>query len=181
MNLYFVRHGKTEWNLEKRVQGIADTELLDEGIEQAKKAKEDLKDVNIDLIVCSPLKRTRQTAAIINEERNLPIIYDERVIERDFGEFEGLTRSEFDFESFWSYKKNIKYEKAENIRDFFKRIFDFIDSLKKDYPDKNILIVMHGGVSIAVKCYFEGIPDNDTLAGTSQSHCETVKYTLKDK
>lgn len=78
-----------------------------------------MKNEKIDLILCSPLKRAIQTAQIINKERNIRIIIDERISERDFGEFEGMPNTDFDFNAFWSYKQNLKYDKAENIRDFF--------------------------------------------------------------
>lgn len=65
------------------------------------------------------MKRTKQTADIINKEKNVPIIIDDRISERDFGEFEGKPTTDFDFNGFWSYKQNEEYDKAENIRDFF--------------------------------------------------------------
>lgn len=53
-----------------------------------------MKNEKIDLILCSPLKRAIQTAEIINQGRNIRIIIDERVSERDFGEFEGMPNAE---------------------------------------------------------------------------------------
>lgn len=53
-----------------------------------------MKNEKIDLILCSPLKRAIQTAQIINKERNIRIIIDERISERDFGEFEGMPNTE---------------------------------------------------------------------------------------
>ena len=116
MRLLVVRHGRTDWNDLKKVQGLADIELNETGKMQAKEVAKSLEDENIDLIICSPLKRTRQTASIINEEKNIDIIYDDRIKERDFGEFEGMSNTEFDYEAFWSYKQNLQYQKAENIR-----------------------------------------------------------------
>ncbi len=65
MNLFVVRHGQTEWNVLKKMQGSADISLNDRGIEQAHLTKENLKDNNIDFIFCSPLIRAKQTAKII--------------------------------------------------------------------------------------------------------------------
>lgn len=67
MKFYVVRHGQTDWNAEGRIQGKTDIELNETGIEQARQLKELIKDYNIDLIISSPLKRTRKTAEIINE------------------------------------------------------------------------------------------------------------------
>ena len=108
------------------------------------------------------------------------MIIDERVSERDFGEFEGMPNTDFDFNTFWSYKKNLKYNKAENIRDFFGRVYDFLDSIKNEYAGKRILIVAHGGISIPVKCYFEGILDAETLLSLCLENCEVAKYSYKE-
>ena len=129
MAVLMTRHGQTDWNVEKRVQGKADIELNETGIEQAKITSEKLKNEKIDVIISSPLKRAKQTAEIINQTLNCPIIYEDGISERDFGEFEGKQRTDFDFEGFWSYKKNLQYDKAENIRDFFERIYSTLDGM----------------------------------------------------
>lgn len=177
MEILLTRHGQTEWNVLKKVQGKADIELNEKGIQQAEETREILKNERIDLILCSPLKRAIQTAEIINRGRNIEMIIDERISERDFGEFEGMINTEFDFNAFWSYKQNLKYNKAENIKDFFERIYSFLDSVKNEYVGKRILIVSHGGVSIPVKCCFDGVPDLETLLPLSLKNCEVAKYS----
>ena len=179
MEILITRHGQTDWNVQEKLQGKADIELNQTGIEQAKIAKNKLENEKIDLIICSPLKRAKQTAEIINEGRNIPLIIDDRIAERDFGEFEGKNKSKFSFEDFWSYKKAENYEKAEKIQDFFERIYNFLDDIKEKYKDKRILIVAHGGVSIPFRCYFEGIPDIENLTGLGLDNCEIGKYTFK--
>jgi broad specificity phosphatase PhoE len=178
MEILLTRHGKTDWNSLGKVQGRADIKLNKDGKKQAKKTKISLKNENIDLIICSPLLRAKETAKIINEGRNIPIIYDEEILERDFGEFEGLNKEEFDFQGFWSYKKNYKYEKAENIKEFFDRVYSFLDRIKVEYKDKRILIVAHGGISIPVNCYFNGIPEDDNLLKLVLGNCEVAKYEI---
>lgn len=178
MRLLVVRHGRTNWNDLKKVQGLADIDLNETGINQAKESAQKLEKEDIDLIICSPLKRTRQTASIINEGRNIDIIFDERVRERDFGEFEGFNRADFDYDSFWTYSKNLRYEKAENIQDFFKRIFLFLDDIKEKYKDKTVLLVIHGGVSVAINSYFEGLPKEDEPTRNALQNCEIKEFTL---
>ena len=180
MEILLTRHGQTEWNLLKKVQGKADIELNDKGIQQAEITRDSLKEERIDLILCSPLKRAIQTAEIINQGRNIRMIIDERVSERDFGEFEGMSNTNFDFNAFWSYKQNLKYDKAENIKDFFGRVYKFLDNIKNEYAGKRILIVAHGGISIPVKCYFEGIPNAETLLPLCLENCEVAKYSYKE-
>ena len=174
--LYVTRHGETDWNVQGKVQGKADIVLNAKGIEQAKETMAMLKEESFDFIICSPLKRARKTAEIINSEKNIPIIFDERISERDFGEMEGMSKDDFDFQAFWNYEKNVTYEKAENIRVFFNRIFLFLDEIKKKYKDKNILLVTHGGVSIAINCYFNGVPESGACLPLCIKNCEVKSF-----
>lgn len=176
MKLYIVRHGQTTWNSQGKVMGKADISLNDKGVEQAEETRKKLKNEEFDLIVCSPLKRAMETANIINKGRNIPIIYDNQISERDFGEFEGTSKKNFDFETFWSYKQNQHYLKAENIKVFFNRIYLRLDELKIEYHDKKILLVTHGGVSIPIYCYFNGIPNQKSLSSLALDNCEIKIY-----
>ena len=181
--IFLTRHGQTDWNVQKKVMGRCDEPLNDKGKEQAKETRDNLKNINIDLIICSPLQRAKQTAEIISENRNIPIIYDNRIIERDFGEFEGKETKNFDFHGYWNYYKNEQYEQAENIQMFFERIYDFLDDIIKKYNDKNVLIVAHGGVSIPVACYFNNIIPKGSLvdAGLVLGNCQVASYNISDK
>lgn len=176
MDILITRHGQTDWNVLKKVQGKADIDLNENGREQATIIAKKIDLEKIDLIISSPLKRALQTTEIINKSKGIPVIIDERISERDFGEFEGKRTSDFNYEEFWSYKANKGYIKAENIRDFFDRVYDFLNEVKEKYKDKRILIVTHGGVSILMKCYFSGIPDMDSLLPLCIGNCEIEKF-----
>ncbi|WP_341466281.1 histidine phosphatase family protein [Eubacterium ventriosum] len=89
--LYIMRHGKTDWNAKHKLQGRTDIPLNEEGIQMAEQAKEKYKDVNFDICYCSPLVRAKQTAEIVLEGRNIPIVYDDRLMEMCFGVYEGVT------------------------------------------------------------------------------------------
>lgn len=179
--IFVTRHGQTNWNLEQKVMGRCDEPLNKKGIEQAYITKENLKDCDIDLIICSPLIRAKQTANIINEARNINIIYDERIIERDFGELEGLCYGEFDNLTLWDYYKNKQYEKVECMKTFFERIYSFLDDIKNKYQDLNILLVTHGGVSVAINCYFNNNIPQGSLSdlGLFLKNCEVATYSLE--
>ena len=183
MSILLTRHGQTDWNVQKKVMGRCDEPLNNKGKEQAVETRDKLKDADIDLIICSPLQRAKQTAEIINEGRDIPIVYDERIMERDFGEFEGKETKDFDFQGYWNYYKNDAYEQAENIQEFFKRIYEFLDDVTEKYKDKNILIVAHGGVSISVECYFkQDIPEGSLVeAGLVLDNCQVVSYSKDEK
>ena len=181
--IYITRHGQTDWNALGKVMGRYDEPLNNTGLNQAIEVKAKLANTHIDLIICSPLQRAKQTAQIINENRNIPIIYDERIIERDFGEFEGKNTNSFDFLKFWDYYENGNYEKAENIQDFFKRVYDFLEDILKTHYDKNILIVAHGGISIPINCFFN---DNIPKGSLANAHlvlenCQVARYEDKKK
>ena len=82
--IYVVRHGETEWNAINKVLGRTDIPLNDRGIEQAEEMARSLKDVKIDVFLCSPLCRTMQTADAVSDETGIPYKTDDRLIEQDF-------------------------------------------------------------------------------------------------
>ena len=109
MKILLTRHGQTDWNVQRRIQGKTDIELNNIGIMQAEETRKKLLNYNIDYIISSPLKRAKKTAEIIGKDRNIPIIFDERIEERAFGEFEGKTSKEMDFSLLWNRKVNKKF------------------------------------------------------------------------
>lgn len=177
MKILVTRHGQTNWNVEKRIQGRTDIELNDKGIEQAYQTKENLENEKIDLIICSPLKRAKQTADIINKDRNIPIIYDERLLEICYGENEGRLHDDFDYDGFWNIIDTHEYKDAENVNRFIKRVHDFLEDIKK-YEEENILIVTHNGVCRAINTYFNGIPKDNNIINLGIKNCEVVKYNF---
>ena len=177
MKLFVVRHGKTDWNKLGKAQGIVNTNINEEGMAQAEEMAEKLKDEKIDLIISSPLNRALQTASIINRGKTT-IIPDNRIIERDYGEFEGLRKDEYSVKNFWSYEQNNKYQKAENVRELYRRIYSFLDDIKEKHKNETVLLVIHGGVSVALNSYFEGIPPEDNPTQGSFKNCEVRTYEL---
>lgn len=177
MKLYIVRHGETFENASDRLQGRIDSNLTDEGRNQANIVKNIVKNKTIDLIVSSPLKRCVETANIISDDK-IKIIYDDRLLGRDHGEFTGLKKSDVNFDDYWNYYKNIKYEKAENVVDLYNRVSKLIEDLKKEYKDKNIIIVTHSGVIRVMYYYFNGIPKDGLLGEITIKNCSIFEYDL---
>lgn len=170
MKLYVMRHGQTDWNVLGKIQGCTDIELNVTGVEQAKNAKQEFNKYDIDLILCSPLKRTRKTAEIINEDRKIPIIYDKRIMERGFGDFEGKYFREVESNftdgmgnSFWDYHVNLTYKNVEPVVELCEKVWNFLDEVKEKYHDKSVLLVTHGGTAKVINSYFEGIDENGIL------------------
>ncbi len=186
MKFYIIRHGQTNWNKEGRIQGKTDIELNEKGIEQAKEARKILENYPIDMIVASPLKRARKTAEIINEVKNVPIIFKEELEERGFGDFEGKIRKEIhdeilDSEILANYSVNKEYKGIETIHDLCDRVWDLIDKLKEEYQDKNILLVTHGGVTRAISGYFNGPNEEGILEDLNLHNCEIRTFEIKEE
>ena len=89
MKLYLVRHGITDWNARKKIQGQVDIPLNETGRDLARKTAEGLKDVPFDLCMTSPLCRAKETARIILGSRNVNILDEPRLMEMAFGDYEG--------------------------------------------------------------------------------------------
>lgn len=180
MNLYVVRHGETTENKTQMMQGNMDTELNEVGINQAKLVKEQVLKEKIDLIISSPKKRTLKTAEIISDN-NIPIITDERLLSRDHGEFEGMSRNDVNIEEYWNIKKNIQYKKAESVKHIYDRIESLLNDIKTNYKDKNILLVTHSGICRILYYYFNGIPEDGNLIGYESTNCSFEKYELEEE
>ncbi len=151
--LYIARHGQTAWNAQNKVCGITDVELTDIGKEQAKALAYEVQGYGIDLILSSPLKRALDTSKIVSEICNTPFEIDERLIEQNYGVYEGIDRKA---EEFINHKKCFayKYPNGESVLQVAYRIYGLMEELKEKYRDKNILIISHGGVCRIINTYF---------------------------
>ena len=78
MKLYIIRHGETEWNTVKRMQGQTDIPLNENGINLAKKVGKYMRKIHFDYIIRSPLDRAKTTARLVTEYRDIPLITDKR-------------------------------------------------------------------------------------------------------
>ena len=180
MELYIVRHGQTDGNVNKIMDGIRDIDLNETGVKQAEETRDLLKDIKFDLIICSPLARTKHTMEIININ-NYPVIFDDRVKERDCGEFTGKGFDSLDRDLYWNYYDETKYESAESIEHLFNRVFSFLNEISDKYQGKRVLLVTHEGVTKTINCYFNGVPKDGNLQGLGIKNCQVVKYDLPIK
>ena len=147
MEILFVRHGKTDWNNHKKMQGSADISLSEEGIEHAKIMAEKLQNTKIDVAFCSPLNRAKETMEIINNSRTnkIPTIIEDSLSERNYALYEGRNKELFNYNILWDYSNPL------NINNFFEFAWPIIHfvfgKLLRAYKDKTVLIASHGGVS----------------------------------
>ena len=154
MRIYVLRHGVTQWNRLKKVQGIMDIPLAEEGISLAKRTGECLKEVPFDICYTSPLIRARQTAECVLGNRNIPVIPDRRIQEIDFGDLEGTCFKDEQgrvidenmrlfFERPQDY---VRPKGGESIGDVLNRTADFWKEITTDpaLQEKTILVSTHG-------------------------------------
>ncbi len=174
MKVYIVRHGQVPHNALGQYN-TADEDLTELGIQQAEELKDKIKNLHFDIVISSPLLRATHTECILTNYDS-SIITDERLRERSCGTLSGQPLEVTNREEYWNYNSNIQYGINENIQDFFKRVYAFLDELKtKDY--KSVLIVAHSGVSKAFSGYFEGIQDGMFL-NRGLKNCEIKEYEL---
>ncbi len=179
MKLYVIRHAQTDGNLQKVMIGsTSDIPINNIGISQAEEASNVVKDLEYDMIICSPMLRTKQTCAIVNSIKNKDIIFDDRIIEMAFGSIEGLPIESVDL-SYWNYYSNIRYDGAATMREHCQKVWDFLYDIKEKYSDKNILIVTHNEVCRAIGAYFNGLPSDGNLISYGHNNCEVKEYSIK--
>lgn len=173
MKVYIARHGQVPHNALKQYN-TTDEDLTEYGISQAIELSKKIKDKHFDIVISSPLIRAKHTAEILVKDRK--IFYDDRIKERSCGNLSGQPLEVVNREEYWNYYTNIQYGTSENIRQFFDRVYNFLNELKtKDY--NNVLIVAHSGVSKAFNGYFEGIQDGNFL-NRGLKNCEIKEYEL---
>ncbi|MBT2573918.1 histidine phosphatase family protein [Bacillus sp. ISL-51] len=146
-----VRHGETDWNAQKKLQGKTDIPLNATGERQAKETGEYLKDFSWDVIVSSPMKRARKTADIINSFLNLPIVEMEDFKERSYGDAEGMSLPE---RSKRYPDKN--YPNMETDEELTDRMLAGLVKVQRQFPEKKVLIVAHGAAIHALLSAISG-------------------------
>lgn len=174
MKIYVVRHGQVDDNA-RGIYNSPDSDLNEKGIEQALELKELMRAIDYDIVISSSLIRARHTAEIINV-LDKEIILSDELKERNAGSLTGMPLSTTNREEYWNYYTELKQGEYEEIKDFFKRIYNFLDKLKEE-KYKSVLLVTHSGVSKAINSYFEGIGDGLFL-NRGLKNCEIKEYDL---
>ena len=155
MNIYVVRHGESVGNVEKSYHGSEELELSEKGIAQVGVLKKKLDNIKFNKIYVSERSRAAQTAQLLGYKH---IEISEKLNERGFGIFEGLTFCEIEREyplqcSHWLEDwRNYRPDKGESHSDIAKRVFDFMDTLLANEKD-DVLIITHAGVMRMIYCY----------------------------
>jgi broad specificity phosphatase PhoE len=178
LNVYFLRHGQTPYNADgNRYCGRTDAPLTEKGIRQAMEVRDQLKGIALDAVYASPLQRAFETAKIAGGDKE--VRREERLIEVDFGEWEGKTREEFVAENpaLWDqWNLDPMHARAggtgETAAEVILRVDDFFKETLQRHPDGNILVAAHNGVNriylawklgMPVKYYRRIVQDNSSI------------------
>ena len=174
------RHGETPWNRERRVQGLAPTNLTERGREQAAALATFLDaEYAVDRIVASDLERAAETARAVSRTTGAEATFDTRWRERDFGRFQGLTYDDL-FGTYPEYTlSEIGYaaaettpESGESLLDMWKRVeAAFADIRTRISDDETVAIIAHGGPLYAVTGDIKGLDMVAAVLDQEQGNC----------
>jgi len=166
--LYLVRHGRTAYDDEDKFCGISDPDLSEEGIEQAIALGRFFRNIKVDLIYTSELKRAIETAKIIQAlNPNTKLIINRNLNEMNFGKWEGLTRNEIkelfpeEYAKWETDPFNNPPPEGEHPKNVLDRMQKFLEDVKNEYDvekDKNIVCVTHKTSMRLLLSYLEGVP-----------------------
>lgn len=180
MKLYVVRHGQTDLNIQRRMQGRRGLPLNAEGRAQAAAAREELKDVKFDLAFSSPQERAVETAEIIAP--GVDIITDERIDVFDVGEADGVLIDDKSVSLYGIVPDRDKFGGVEELESFGARVTAFMDELLSRFgnSDKTLLIAGHKCTTGMIECYFNGLPGDGNFFSRSSKNGRYKIYTIEN-
>ncbi|SFR68637.1 probable phosphoglycerate mutase [Agromyces sp. CF514] len=182
---FLARHGETVWHADHRYAGNSDVALTRHGLGQAAALGAWAVDAELDAIVASPLSRARRSAAPSVETTGLPLRVDDRLVEIDFGDAEGLTPDELverfpdEWAAFCRAPASNPFPGGETGRAGIARAIPVFDELVEEFPDGRVLIVAHATLIRLLFCELAGMdPDGyrDLLPVLGNCHVTTIVY-----
>ena len=187
LRIHFIRHGQTEWNTEKKLQGHLNSPLTEEGIEQTKLLYEKIRYIDFNKIYTSPQGRAIHTAKILKGKKDIPIFELEEIMEMGFGNIEGLEKEKFkekhpkSFMNLWT--DAVKYDPSdfggESFIEVEKRAIKGLKKLVRENISGDIIVVSHGMVLKVIfgyvlnhgldKFWIDPVPQNTSITTISFS------------
>ena len=166
MEIYFLRHGETAWNRERRIQGSTEwTDLSEDGVRLAEETRDGMIAANLsfDRLYTSPYLRAMHTARILGDGLGLEPVADPRLRELNFGEYEGTRYGEGLFVDdnikacFTDPPRYVAHPGAESFDELYSRVKSFMENVAA-LPLSRVLAVAHGGVLRTVMRVAGGLP-----------------------
>lgn len=161
MKLYIVRHGETDQNVKKIIQGQSHTKLNKKGKLQASLIAQRLKIVNFDYVYSSDLLRAKQTTKEIMKYQNCPVKYVKELREKSFGRLQGEPiKNYYDHlsEDIKRSRPDYRIPGGESPMDFYLRLIKFIEMAYHKHKNQTILFSTHGGAARFIFKYLKNIP-----------------------
>lgn len=164
LRLYVTRHGETQWNVEKRFQGSADSPLTEKGMRQAALLGERLKEVRLDCIYTSSSPRALKTTELIRGQRSIEVLPMDALQEMRLGSWEGRLGDDIKAEeperwnAFWHNPPAYRPDLGESYPQVQERVLNVLNRIVTEHTSQNILIVTHGVIFKVIMAYFENRP-----------------------
>ena len=167
VEIVLIRHGKTLWNADGRIQGISNTELAPEGFEQAKLLAKNFPFDKVDAIYSSDLARAKFTARFLADKFDLPLNITEGLREIDYGEWEGKSFGELEKQDadrlkiFFTAPHKLELDRAETFQQAQVRAMDELNRIITRHEsdgESRVVCVAHGTISRLILCGVLEIP-----------------------
>lgn len=182
---YIVRHGQTQWNVERRMQGHTDSPLTEAGLERAKDLAVLFRDLSLDAVFSSDVLRAQRTAQIITAEKKIAVTTTKLLRESAMGRFEGKDlgffleelREQIAHRDTLAGQSYLEYKIAPDVESDAEMIARFITFLRETaiaYEGKNILVVSHAGMIRSLLIHL-GFGDKHSLPHGSVKNLAVVK------
>ncbi len=165
--LYLVRHGQTFFNVERRIQGQMESDLTQEGEQQAVALRKKLSDISFSALYVSPLRRTRRTAELLTQGFGLTPIYSDALKEVLMGDWQGVLVSDLEknyaeeLDVFWHHPEQFSRPTCETYLQVRNRAAALMEEIAQKHVGQNVLIVTHGALLKTLYTYFKYQPIHD--------------------
>ena len=178
MRVTLVSQAQTEENYIGEIEGRRNVLLNDTGRREVLRLKMRLSNYNYDVCFSSPLTRCMETALVSVGDR-VKIIPEDRLIEREFGELEGINVDDYNAYKYWDYNLNKTDFGVEGIQDLFKRCEEFINYLKSNYDKEDIIIITHVEVYRSLRHLLLGHKLEGKMLDGRIVNCQVENFEIK--
>ena len=177
--LLLARHAETDWNRDKRWQGLADLSLNERGREQARALAHELETVPCSAIYASDLRRAHETALVVAERKGLPVTPMRELREIDVGSWTGLSRDEVEerFPDAYTQMRTRTgrgWEGGETYAEMVHRVLGALRRIAREHPSDVVLVVTHSGPIRAVRAHALGL--DFATDRSAAPHVEGIRF-----
>ncbi len=183
--IFFARHGETEWNSFRRVQGSTDTHLNANGIHQAERLAESLRDKEITQIFTAKMHRARETAQIVAQHLHVPLTECDGLQELNLGDWEGCTWPEIerrDSKTFAEWSRNKRFVRPPNGETYDELLNRFTHIVLQIVRNArgNVLIVTHSACMLAFQAELKRTPLESMMSDYTAPNAEAIAFSSEE-